>query len=232
MYAFGDREGFRDGCRRAVLQDRGEAYDVDKYNEYHGGDGGDVGKGEEWEEEGEEEWESGWGDALPEKIVELMHATRVSTIQSLLSVAEHFRNLYLGSDIKCKLHKKCFCDTGSSLTCDAAVLGSLFQLEAALGIFPVPSPPYGGFSVEGLAAMMKGLKCSVDVPMGHGECAIGEQVIKMVDEVLASVDRLDIWDWAGDADAEGERRRERSSTFTLVDKEGGGHLSVREKHST
>ncbi|PWW77322.1 hypothetical protein C7212DRAFT_185241 [Tuber magnatum] len=183
------KEGFRDGCRRAVLQDRGEGYDVDEYSEYLGGDGGDVGEGE-----------SGWGcDALPEKIVELIHATRVSAIQSLLSVAEHFRSLYLGPGIKCKVHaKNLFVARNPKVfTCDAAILGSLLRHEAALGIFPVPSPPYGGFSVERLAAMMKGLYCFVDVAAGHGGCTISGQVIEMVDEVLAGVDRLDVSDWAG-----------------------------------
>ncbi|CUS12383.1 unnamed protein product [Tuber aestivum] len=256
MYVFGDMEGFREGCRKAVIQSRGEEYDEycesgdedGEGDEGGGGEGeggggkgegeGGGGKGEgeggggKGEGEGEEKGENGWAcDALPVQIVELLYGSRMVIIQSLLSVTAHFRDLYQSPTVKCKTFKSSgLFSTPSSqvLTCDVAILGSLIRHEVDIGIFPTPSMPYRGISVEELAVMMKGLRCFVDFAAGHGECTITGQVIKMVDEVLASVDRLDVWDSAGGADAVEGRRRGRDSRFMLADKEGvGGSLAVK-----
>lgn len=127
-------------------------------------------------------------------ILELISGTRISTIRSLLSVSEYFRNLYQSPDIKCKVR------VGTSLwhtssqpsTCDAAILGSLIRHDASIGIFPVPPPPYKGISVERLALAMQGLQCFVDFDAGHGGCMVVGEVVKKVDEVLTSVDLLNI----------------------------------------
>lgn len=73
----------------------------------------------------------------------------------------------------------------------------------------MPLPPYKGISVESLALAMKGLHCSVKVDKGHGGCSIIGQVARQVDEVLARVDRLDIWDsmW-GQGEARGKGLKE------------------------
>ncbi|RPB04012.1 hypothetical protein L873DRAFT_1668488 [Choiromyces venosus 120613-1] len=222
------KEGFRKGCREAIVQDPGE-----------------------WEEEEEEEEtdkrrrEAGksWGcEALPEKVIESISAARTSTIQSLLSVAEHFRTLYQDPGIKCKVRTPTSVFGASNtqaLTCDAAILGSLLRHYAAIGIFPVPPPPYKGISVESLALAMKNLRCFVDFDAGHGGCMVVGQVVKMVDEVLAGVDRLDIWEFVGRGRADGvedgdggawwvkgsgfvDRERSPGSRFTVRSRGRGG----------
>ncbi|CAZ86171.1 unnamed protein product [Tuber melanosporum] len=183
-------EGFREGCRRAVMQDLGCGDDGDGEN--------DGGKGEKG---GENVWDY---DVLPEKLVGLISAYRISTIKSLLSVTAQFRSLYQGPGMKCKLTRPstAFLSNEKALICDAAILGSLIRHEAAIGIFPVPSPPYNGISVESLALSMKKLLCFVDITMGHGSCTISGQVVKMVNEVLAGVGTSDIWDSARNTDGE------------------------------
>jgi len=129
-------------------------------------------------------------------ILELISATRISTIRSLLLVSEHFRNLYQSPDIKCKVRvtTSIWHTSSQPSTCDAAILGSLIRHDAGIGIFPVPPPPYKGISVESLALAMQGLQCFVDFDAGHGGCMVVGEVVKKVDEVLAGVDRLNICD--------------------------------------
>jgi len=63
MYVFGDRERFREGCRRATVQDRGN---------------GNGGEGDEGKEEKERE-ENGWDyDTLPEKVVGMIDRRRLN----------------------------------------------------------------------------------------------------------------------------------------------------------
>ncbi|KAG0644445.1 hypothetical protein HOY80DRAFT_878522 [Tuber brumale] len=179
------KEGFREGCRTAVMQDLGYGDAGDGGNDGRTGDRG-----------GENLWDY---DVLPGKVVELISAYRISTIKSLISVTEQFRSLYQGPSVKCKTHKPVFVfgspnSNTQALTCDAVILGSLIRHEAAIGIFPTPSPPYKGISAESLALSMKKLHCLVDTAMGHGGCTITGQVVKMVDEVLARVGMWDIWD--------------------------------------
>ena len=137
-------------------------------------------------------------------ILELISEARISAINSLLSVAEHFTNLYYSSDIKCRIYVSSVASTTPNRaaipSCDAGILGSLIIHYATIGIRPVPLPPYKGISVESLALALKGLHCSVKVDKGHGGCSIIGQVARQVDEVLARVDRLDLWDsmWGQD----------------------------------
>ncbi|KAG0134914.1 hypothetical protein HOY82DRAFT_583855 [Tuber indicum] len=187
-------EEFREGCRRAVMQDLGCGGDGDG-----GDDGGKGGKGRE------NVWDY---NVLPEKVVGLISAYRISTIKSLLSVTAQFRSLYQGPGVRCRLVKPVglFVNPNSAdtqaLACDAAILGSLIRHEAAIGIYPVPSPTYNGISVESLALSMKKLRCFVDTVKGHGGCTISGKVVKMVDEVLAGVRASNIWDLARNTDGE------------------------------
>lgn len=48
--------------------------------------------------------------------------------------------------------------------------------------------------MENLAQAIKTLPCAVDQRNGHSECSIVGSVVRLVDEVLARLDRLDIGD--------------------------------------
>jgi len=68
MYVFGDRRGFDEGCRRAIMQDRG--YDRGECDDGSAG-GGDEGNGEK--ERGKAR-ENGWDyDKLPEKVIGMIY---------------------------------------------------------------------------------------------------------------------------------------------------------------
>jgi len=56
LYVFGDREGFREGCRRAIMQDRG--YGSGGHGDGNDGNGGEGDEGKE-EKEREREREGG-----------------------------------------------------------------------------------------------------------------------------------------------------------------------------
>ena len=152
-------------------------------------------------------------------VLELISEARISAIRSLLSVVEYFTNLYFTRDIKCRVYiptpgpKPIF--RSSIPTCDVRILGTLITLRTTIGIRPAPQPPYKGFSVQNLALAIKGLRCCVDVDQGHRECSIVGQVVRQVDEVLAQVDRLDIWNscWGESAeDSHEEEQRWRHGT--------------------
>ncbi|PUU83586.1 hypothetical protein B9Z19DRAFT_896671, partial [Tuber borchii] len=165
-------KGFREECRRMIVKSLG----------YDGNNEGAKGKKTE-----------------TNTMLELISEARISAINSLLSVAKHFTNLYYSNDIKCRVYVTSVASTttpnrAAIPSCDAGILGSLLIHYATIGIRPVPLPPYKGISVESLALAMKDLHCSVKVDRGHGGCSIIGQVARQVDEVLARVDRLDIWD--------------------------------------
>jgi len=153
-------------------------------------------------------------------ILELISDARISTIGSLISVVEYFIKLYLTRDIKCRIYtpppgpRPRFC---SGLPgCDAGILGSLLTLRTTLGIHPIPLPPYKGFSVKNLALGIKGLPYSSRVNQGHGGCSINGELVRRVDEVLAEVDRLDIWNstWGqGAGNSHEEEQRWRHDTW-------------------
>ena len=132
-------------------------------------------------------------------VAELISKERISAIRSLLQVAEHFRDIYYGNNVKCRVHipppALKASDRPYLTSCDAGILGSLVLHHRAIGILPVPQSPYKGISVEKLALEMKALRCVVDRGKGHGECSIDGPVARLVDEVLARLDMpmLDIW---------------------------------------
>ena len=69
----------------------------------------------------------------------------------------------------------------------------------------MPPSPYRGISIESLAAGIKGLRCFVNIDMGHERCMIVNEVITKVDEELNTVDVWSKWvsrRWnIGDADS-------------------------------
>ncbi|PUU83588.1 hypothetical protein B9Z19DRAFT_1118940 [Tuber borchii] len=173
-YVFGDREGFKEECRRVVLKSLGDIGD-------------------------EGEREIGWdANVVPKRVYELISEERISTIRSLLLVAEHFRSIYYNHNIKCRVfipppvlkanNPHCLS------SCDLGILGSLHKHHHIIGILPVPQSPYKGISVENIAQAMKALPNVVDGSDGHGECSIVGSVVRLVDEVLARLDRWDIGD--------------------------------------
>ena len=78
--------------------------------------------------------------------------------------------------------------------CDAAIFGSLVKHHFSIGIRPVPPSPYKGISVESLAIGIKSLSCTVSWDKRHEECSIVGEVARRVDEVLAGLDKVDVWD--------------------------------------
>ena len=155
-------------------------------------------------------------------VLELISEARISTIRSLLSVVEYFTNLYCNRDIKCRIYlpspgpraPRCVAIPG----CDAGILGSLVTLHTTIGMRPAPQPPYKGFSVQNLALAIKGQRSSAD--QAHRECSIAEPVVRQVDEVLAQVDRLDIWNscWGESAEDshEGEQKWRHGTEFKFA----------------
>jgi len=70
MYVFGDKEGFREGCRKAILQDLGYGSGDDCDDDGNDNEG-EEGKGEEGRRGARE---NGWNcDALPEKVVGMIY---------------------------------------------------------------------------------------------------------------------------------------------------------------
>lgn len=69
----------------------------------------------------------------------------------------------------------------------------------------MPPSPYRGISIESLATGIKGLRCFVNIDMGHERCMIVNEVIEKVDEELSTVDVWSKWvsrRWnIGDADS-------------------------------
>ena len=78
--------------------------------------------------------------------------------------------------------------------CDSIIFGSLLRHHFSIGIRPVPPSPYRGISVQSLAMGMKSLVCAVSWEKMHEECSIVGEVVRRVDEVLARLDKVDIWD--------------------------------------
>ncbi|PUU83592.1 hypothetical protein B9Z19DRAFT_897916, partial [Tuber borchii] len=168
------KEGFKEECRRVVLKSLGDIGD-------------------------EGEREIGWdANVVPKRVYELISKERISTIRSLLLVAEHFRNIYYNRNIKCRVFipppVSKASDTHCLSSCDLSIFGSLGKYHHIIGILPVPQSPYKGISVENLAQAMKALPNVVDGSDGHGKCSIVGSVVRLVDEVLARLDRWDIGD--------------------------------------
>ena len=132
-------------------------------------------------------------------VAELISKERISAIRSLLLVAKHFRDIYYGSNVKCRVHVPPPVSKASNpprpTSCDLAILGCLVKHHYTIGILPVPQSPYKGISVESLALAMKGLPCVVNRGKGHSECSIVGPVARLVDEVLARLEMpmLNIW---------------------------------------
>jgi len=84
-------------------------------------------------------------------MLELTSKARIWAINSFLSVAEHFINLYYSSDIKSTVYVPTVASTTPNCAaipfCDAGILGSLLIHYATIGIRPMPLPPYEGISV-------------------------------------------------------------------------------------
>jgi len=57
----------------------------------------------------------------------------------------------------------------------------------------MPQSPYKGISVESLAISVKSLPCVVSWNEKHQQCSIVGEVVRRVDEVLARLDRIDVW---------------------------------------
>ncbi|PUU83589.1 hypothetical protein B9Z19DRAFT_1176134, partial [Tuber borchii] len=190
-----DREGFREECRRVILQSVGHDDNGDDNDD----DYDDKEKGKEKEGEGQQEREGGLESMVaPKRVYELISKERISAIRSLLQVAEHFRDIYYSNHVKCRVHVPTPALKARDLpyltACDARILGSLTCHHGAIGMLPVPQSPYKGISVEGLALAMKALPCVVNRGKGHGECSIVGPVARLVDEVLARLDMpMDFW---------------------------------------
>lgn len=135
----------------------------------------------------------------PRDSAESITSKRLETIEKLLDMAEHYRLMYQSPGIKCKVRPPTsYLRGGSStqsLTCDAAILGSLIRHYSSLGIFPTPQRPYRGLSVGELAKGLKELRCFVDFDAGHGVCLVVGQVVRRTEEVLGSIRGLDVGEY-------------------------------------
>lgn len=132
--------------------------------------------------------------------IESISTTRTNALNALIDIADHYRLLYQAPGVKCKVRSAASSylrgnSSTQSLTCDAAILGSLVRHYSEIGIFPTPPRPYRGLSVGGLAKGLKDLRCYVDFDAGHGVCLVVGQVVKKTDEVLGAVRGLEVADF-------------------------------------
>lgn len=130
-------------------------------------------------------------------MIDSIAATRIQALDALIGIADYFRLLYQSPGLKCKVRPATSAylrgnSSTQSLTCDAAILGSLVRHYSDIGIFPMPPRPYRGLSVGGLAKGLKDLRCFVDFDAGHGVCLVVGQVVRRTEEVLSTVRGLEV----------------------------------------